>query len=1238
MTEFNSYPIFVADQVLMADHLNEIVNYLDEQDRLTRNKLIGIGIVCGLELKVTSSQIKITKGCGVTSAGYLIVQDELNLSYYTPYELPADFFPKYKSVYENWHMWQLLSAEQSLEMEDVSPIDDNKAFMKDKIVVLLLEMKEKPLKNCVDTDCDDKGDKIEFAIKPLLVLKSDIDKFLKSHEESPHVIEPKPTVEPVLHDLQLRRFNVPVNQLTSADLVLNAFLELVTEPQLKRLAEVLNYCYVHYKPILFEEATNPFSNVFETLKDRLSAIKNTNPFFIQYYYDWVDDLIKAYYEFKSKVFDVQVMCCPDEDLFPLHLMLGEATKSTSIDIKTKYRHYFLYSPLFNQQKELLAEVQLLFRRMKLLIQNYVIPNPNTFANTLIRITPSKYLDRPLSDRCIPYYYNPLELYKSWSWSKTRKGNAKFNLSYNAIQYNNADAIINPLLYDIERFNFFRVEGHIGKSYAQALSNIIGQRDQFNLPFEVVALSTATVARFVAADDRECLFKDLESLYQVIIAELICKFGELACLIADVPYRFSYSVGTLAGMEVAGHAGHYVTENVSPANEINFNYAKSVSLEKSNVIASLLGLSFFEQPVYKRGDFLRKHCSIKKDTVGQVYLALVDQGHSFIKPAHTNNASISTVYAHLFYFLDCVENVMGASWPYQLKNFNPTTFNSRFDALTAETRFIADNTKGILEVAKELQLEDELRRFPALTHTCFDERLAALKKEYLKRYQEIQALTNFMNYFKAHPGMEHKAGVPKGGTFFLVYHENPPRRTKSPRDMITSHVPGMVRENVKYKEGILSATNISELIKEAAVKDTALLKNFQLALTKYLDICRDMDDDTKDEITDILVSIPPVLAPTKFRIPEYAVIADFYLPYLCCSDCAPITFVVPKVPDAILSIGITPTEFCNNDAASYNVTVSPEGGSLSASGGGVEQGTFVFKPKGLAEGVNTLKYTLPDGRSTSVDVKITAPARISFKYEIQKDGITVKFYTGGKLSNTAWDFGDGTTSNEQEPVHTYQFSEEEREFVVKLSVKEGPCFSTVEQRFRLKRPVLAEFNIIPKLFCSRDDRTYNFHTQPAPKSMKEITNDNKLIISRDAATGLISFSPIKQKLTETKDFNLSYHDILLAIRIVVPNADFVMKLTNIESVIMLNLRARNENADVYTWMIQQGDRQLNFSGPKVEVNYRATQLNPQQDLMITLTTRNEVPGVNCEDKKMFTITQRVFKIFLNKDEFDNNTVA
>lgn len=1235
MTEFNSYPVFVADQVLMADHLNEIVNYLDEQDRLTRNKLIGIGIVCGLELKVTSAQIKVTKGCGVTSAGYLIVQDELNLSYYTPYALPSDFFPKYKPVYENWHMWQLLTAEQSLEVDDSTSIESDPSFMKDKIVVLLLEMKEKPLKNCVDTDCDDKGDKIEFAIKPLLVLKADIDKFLKSHE-GPIVVEPKATVEPVLHDLQLRRYNVPVSELTSSDLVLNAFLELVTEPQLKRLSEVLNYCYVHYKPILFEETANPFQNVFEVLKERLSAIKNTNPFFIQYYYDWVDDIIKAYYEFKSKVFDVQVMCCPDDDLFPLHLMLGEATKSTPVDLKAKYRHYFLYSPLFNQQKELLSEVQLLFRRLKLLIEKYVIPNPNTFANTLIKITPSKYLDRPLSDRCIPYYYNPLDLYKSWSWSKTRKGNARYNLSYNSNLYNSADAIVNPLLYDIERFNFFRVEGHIGKSYAQALTNIIGQRDKFNLPFEVVALSTTTVARFVAADDRECLFKDLESLYKVIVAELICKFGELACLVANVPFRFSFSSDNIAGVSTGNMEGeiHHFTKSVYAEAE-KYQVNETLSSSKSNILASLLGLSFVEQPVYKKGDFLQEHCTIRKGTVGEIYLALVKQGHAFVRPAPSSEPSLGLVYAHFFYFLDCVENVMGASWPYELKNFDPKIFNSRFSALTMETRFIADGARGIIEIAKELELEDMLRRFPPLTQTCFDERLTALKKEYLKRYQEIQLLTNFMNYFKKHPGIEHKAGVPKGGTFILVYHETP-RRTKKPaREMVMAEVPGEIRENVKYKEGILSEANIHELIKEAAVKDTTLLKNFHLALTQYLRICKDMDDDTKDEITDILVSIPPVLAPTKFRIPDYAVIADFYVPYLCCSDCSPIAFVVPKIPDAVLSIGITPTEFCNNDEKSYKVDVSPEGGSLSASKGGIEQGSRYFKPKDLDPGTHTLTYTLPDGRSAKVDVKVTKPSGISFKARILLDGVTVEFYTGD-FDKLLWDFGDGMTSDEKQPTHEYVLEKEKQDFVVKLSVTEGPCFTTAEQTITLEKVKQPVFDISPKVFSAKDTKSYDFDIYPIPGSTTEIENPLGLKMERNA-DGIFSFIPAKQEVTETMKYSLLYHGMPLEIQIVVPDAEFTMQLKDSPNMagsgVVMALEARNKKAVHYGWALAQGNVKADLQGVKVSVAF-LRKFDIDQPLSVKLTTQDLINGVAIEESKEFIITPEIFQKYMDGAPFES----
>src|SRR6478735_7981537 len=75
MPEFTVFPEFVPDQVLTSDHLNELFEYLDEQERMTRANLLGVGIVCGLEVKTAGNTVTITKGVGVTSAGYLIRQE-----------------------------------------------------------------------------------------------------------------------------------------------------------------------------------------------------------------------------------------------------------------------------------------------------------------------------------------------------------------------------------------------------------------------------------------------------------------------------------------------------------------------------------------------------------------------------------------------------------------------------------------------------------------------------------------------------------------------------------------------------------------------------------------------------------------------------------------------------------------------------------------------------------------------------------------------------------------------------------------------------------------------------------------------------------------------------------------------------------------------------------------------------------------------------------------------------------
>jgi hypothetical protein len=49
-----SYPDFVPDQLLTSDNLNQLFGYLDEQGRMTRTNLIGIGIVCGLDVETAA--------------------------------------------------------------------------------------------------------------------------------------------------------------------------------------------------------------------------------------------------------------------------------------------------------------------------------------------------------------------------------------------------------------------------------------------------------------------------------------------------------------------------------------------------------------------------------------------------------------------------------------------------------------------------------------------------------------------------------------------------------------------------------------------------------------------------------------------------------------------------------------------------------------------------------------------------------------------------------------------------------------------------------------------------------------------------------------------------------------------------------------------------------------------------------------------------------------------------------
>ncbi len=205
MNTTNFYPVFEADQVLTNKHLNDMFNYLEQQDRLSRMKLTGCGIVCGLEVVVQPAvSITVSKGCGLTSQGFLITFCDTVFTHFIPYatrHFPEDLVfikqceddssdakPFYKDEFTDG-FFQLITKEafdnlDADERETAFALDNNASVdLRKYAVVLFLEMEEEDLKNCTTNDCNDKGSQMQLEVKALLVEKVVLDALAKRGEE-----------------------------------------------------------------------------------------------------------------------------------------------------------------------------------------------------------------------------------------------------------------------------------------------------------------------------------------------------------------------------------------------------------------------------------------------------------------------------------------------------------------------------------------------------------------------------------------------------------------------------------------------------------------------------------------------------------------------------------------------------------------------------------------------------------------------------------------------------------------------------------------------------------------------------------------------------------------------------------------------------------------------------------------------------------------------------------------------
>ncbi|MCK6692063.1 MAG: hypothetical protein L6Q97_08165, partial [Thermoanaerobaculia bacterium] len=441
----DTYPIFEANQVLTNHHLNQEFEYLDEQERLTRSRLTGIGIVCGLETGIVDNfKIQLTKGCGVSSQGYLLIQPEdVTLERYKPYIVPTDleYKPFFKDLDNNsvndygYTFWELFGADEPNSQLLTS------AFLQDKAVILFLELKKDDLRNCSPNSCADRGAEVKATLRKLLVSRADLEKMAETliAEGKP---EPQQTLLEArlnLPDLRLPRYDVPNTFPVSSEAVLSAFFKVFSRSGLyQRTLSAFEAAYSAFRPVLEKHyPANPFGT-FKTAFAFLATrpTRDVQVRFLQYYYDLFDDLIKAYDEFRWAALDLMCACCPDEDLFPRHLTLGLLFPLPD-ERPDAYRHLFLPSPALSDCEGRTGDVVQLFRRLVEMTTRFrnLFDMRRPVGGDPIRITPGKLADVPLSDKPIPYYYlqtGTPPLYQLWNIEKTRRARAHQNLGYRAV--------------------------------------------------------------------------------------------------------------------------------------------------------------------------------------------------------------------------------------------------------------------------------------------------------------------------------------------------------------------------------------------------------------------------------------------------------------------------------------------------------------------------------------------------------------------------------------------------------------------------------------------------------------------------------------------------------------------------------------------------------------------------------------------------------------------------------------
>lgn len=655
------YTVFEQDQVLTHAQLNGLQEYLDDQGRLTRVDMIGIGIACGLRVSLVENRVTVSRGVGSTSDGDLIVLND-GVRYdryktygddrpdYAPLEPGGVRIPAFELVAEG-------TADQQAAALSGFAAAEGKA-LGTMTAVVLVESYRTDDDLCESGDCDNLGLRAVNSPKLLLIDRG----------ATRGLIEQFPTPKRAfarLNEVVADRPVIPQGITNSAALL--AVYRASCNTTHGRLASELLRLFGACKDILGDTfQTDPTPTWKQALDEHNTRFQN-GAAGVQYFYDFLVDLTETYNAFRHLLFDDATVCAPSVDAFPKHLVLGNLTSGAD-----NTRTGFYPSPMVSGSSGSWSRARALATRLDAMITSFKIPDGD------VRITPSKGGESELDARAIPFYYAPdrkRPIHEAWSDDLTRRNMATGNYGYHAPAFGATGAAARPLSAPINRHQFFRIEGHQGKPVNDVVAILKRAIRDSNLPFGVRAV--------LVHSDR---------------GKIVVKF----------PPKFT-DINRLQTL---------LKQAVKNQLDDLDNFGKAFS---SSVTEAIATKKIEDDP--------------RVSVVQPVQALVAQQSKAVTDKTAAARTNIATGKA---WTADARDAISAASQlRYQMGTFAKSDFAAPVESI------IASPTLPLLDL-----LDDVVK---------------------VRDDNDVDALL-FSTFAEANPGLEHAAGVPKGGTFVLAYDD------------------------------------------------------------------------------------------------------------------------------------------------------------------------------------------------------------------------------------------------------------------------------------------------------------------------------------------------------------------------------------------------------------------------------------------------------------------------------------